>query len=333
MRIFRRDGEKSRSRLTLVIYLSLIAAAVFAAAYVGRYVIFRPWTSRTRVSAATYSGTILVVGGLDQKHAARDEIMAIDISRKSLRRVAKLPSPRFGSGLALVGDSLYILGGYDGRAYLDEIVRFRVASREVQVVARLPKPRAFGAVAQWESGVYYFGGWDGEKITDEILRYDIVDNEVRVAGYLPEPLEYVHGVTVGDTVLLFGGEDSRLSWREEIIEYDPRTGVLRQRESIPKTGSVMQAAVMDGEIIAKLRLTDSRQERLYRIDAERGTMTVKPLFDLPPKSIGLTLLAARDKAYLIGGAEEQVKRHIGIYEIDLANGALVPIRLKSFVWR
>ena len=32
MRIFHRDGEKSRSRLTLLVYLTIIAAAVFAAA-------------------------------------------------------------------------------------------------------------------------------------------------------------------------------------------------------------------------------------------------------------------------------------------------------------
>jgi hypothetical protein len=333
MRIFQRRDESSRSKLTLVIYLSLIAAVVFAAAYAGRYVIFRPWTSRTRVAAKADNGTVLVVGGLDQKNVARDEIMSIDISRQSLRRVAKLPSPRFGTGLAVVGDSLYIVGGYDGRTYLDEIVRFRMASRETQVVARLPGPRAFGAAAHWESGVYYFGGWDGGKITDEILRYDLIDQEVQIVGHLPEPLEYVSAVAADDAILLFGGEDSRLSWREEIIEFNPRAGSLRYRESIPSANSAIQAAGLNDGIIAKLSMRNSKQESLYRIDTERGGMRVQPLFDLPAKSIGLTLLSARDRVYLIGGAEEQFQRHIGIYEIDLKTGALIPIKLKSFVWR
>jgi hypothetical protein len=346
MRIFQHsDDEKSRSRLTLVIYLSVIAAAVFAAAYAGRYVIFRPWTSRTRVAAAVHGDTVFVAGGLDQKNAARDEIMAIDVSRESLRRAAKLPSPRFGTALAAAGDSLYIFGGYDGRTYLDEIVRFRIPSREIRVVAKLPGPRAFGAAAHWETGVYYFGGWDGGKITDQILRFDLVDREVTVAGYLPEPLEYVHGVTVDDTILLFGGEDRRLSWREEIIEFDPSNGSLRYRASIPSTGSAIQAVLKGDSIIAKLSPADSRQEVLYRIDAERGGVLVEPLFALPEKSVGLTLLSAQDKAYLIGGAEEQFGRHIGIYEIDFGGGAgsdsptglgtgrLIPVKLKSFVWR
>ena len=333
MKIFQRRDDKSRSTLTLAIYLTIIAAAVIAAAYAGRYVIFRPWTSRTRVAASAYNGTILVIGGLDHENLVRKEIMSIDISSKSLRRVARLPSSRFGMSTVVVGDNLYIFGGYDGKRYLDEIIRCHLPSREIKVIARLPGARAFGTAAHWESGIFYFGGWNGEEITDEILRFDLVDYEISTVGCLPEPLEYLHSVVSDDIILLFGGEDRRLSWREEIIEFNPRNGTLRYRESIPNTNSAIEAAMIGDDIIAKLSLTDSRPEVLYRIDAERGDIVVESLFSLPEKSMGLSLLSARGKAYLIGGADEQVGRHIGIYEIDFETGSLTPIKLKSFVWR
>ncbi len=333
MKIFRRRSDKSRSTLTLVIYLTIIAAAVSAAAYAGRYVIFRPWTSRTRVAASAYNGTILVIGGLDHENVVRKEIMSIDISGKSLRRVARLPSPRFGMSTVVVGENLYIFGGYDGKRYLDEIVRCHLPSREIKVIARLPGVRAFGTAAHRESGIFYFGGWNGEEITDEILRFDLVDNEIRTVGCLPEPLEYLHSVVLDDIILLFGGEDSRLSWREEIIEFNPQNGTLRYRESIPNANSAIEAALIGDDIIAKLSLTDSRPEVLYRIDTERGDKVAGPLFSLAEKSMGLSLLSARGKAFLIGGADEQFGRHIGIYEIDLETGSLTPIKLKSFVWR
>ena len=49
--------------------------------------------------------------------------------------------------VVVVGENLYILGGYDGKRYLDEIIRCHLPSREIKVIARLPGVRVFGTAA------------------------------------------------------------------------------------------------------------------------------------------------------------------------------------------
>ncbi len=51
--------------------------------------------------------------------------------------MAELPSPKYGIGVAAVGERVYICGGSDGRECFDDVVVFDAATGELETVAHL----------------------------------------------------------------------------------------------------------------------------------------------------------------------------------------------------
>jgi hypothetical protein len=83
---------------------------------------------RTEVAAAVLGGRIVAAGGLTQDGAASDRADIYDPSTNQWTPAPALPLGLHHSGMAALGDRVYVAGGYTNRAGQDWIAQSRVVS-------------------------------------------------------------------------------------------------------------------------------------------------------------------------------------------------------------
>ncbi|KAM5195060.1 kelch-like protein 4 isoform 5-T5 [Hipposideros larvatus] len=103
------------------------------------------------VAAATYNGFIYVVGGHDaptSNHCSRlhDCVERYDPKYDLWSTVAPLSFPRDSVALCTLGDKLYVVGGYDGHAYLNTVESYDPQKDEWKQEIPVKMPRAGASV-------------------------------------------------------------------------------------------------------------------------------------------------------------------------------------------
>jgi hypothetical protein len=121
-----------------------------------------------------------------------------------------LPGNLYGAQVAVVGDYIYLFGGYTGSAYTDVIYRASVSDPTSWTSAgTLPGSLHVSQVAVVGDYIYLFGGHDDSASTDVIYRASVSDpTSWTSAGTLPGSLHASQVAVVGDYIYLFGGADS-----------------------------------------------------------------------------------------------------------------------------
>ncbi|MEM7132208.1 MAG: LuxR C-terminal-related transcriptional regulator [Chloroflexota bacterium] len=138
-----------------------------------------------------------------------------------------LPTPLAGAAMVTVGETLYLIGGWDGEKMRSEIWRLVPSSMDEvlptswDLVNRMDVPRAFFGVILFQEKIYIVGGHDGQR---ELSRADIYDPAIGAWTPLP-PLVTPRGgftlVTDGRSIFAFGG-----GWDEPVTtheRFDPNT--------------------------------------------------------------------------------------------------------------
>lgn len=72
-------------------------------------------TFRTEVSGAVWNGRIVVVGGLDAGGATSTAVELYDLATEAWSQGPDLPEPLHHTAVAVLGDRLYVIGGYGVR--------------------------------------------------------------------------------------------------------------------------------------------------------------------------------------------------------------------------
>lgn len=129
--------------------------------------------------------------------------------------VAELPQPRSDHVVVAVDGTMYVLGGYDGRAIVADVLSTRDGARFTKVGA-LPVPVRYPAVAVVGKEIKLFGGVvnsDAGTDTSAVQRLDTVTGTIDVVAQLPTPLSHASAVVLRHQVLLLGGyvESTQLS--------------------------------------------------------------------------------------------------------------------------
>jgi hypothetical protein len=332
--MFRSSGNpiRKRGRLTLAVYVSVIAVLVGAVIWASRFVLFQPWTAREWVASVEVENSIYAIGGRDRHGQVYSEIFKIQPERKKIRTVAELPSPRYGIGAAAVDGLIYIYGGFDGRWCYDDVVIFDVTTGELDTVAHLPGGRAFGGTAKAGDAVYYVGGWDGANVLDEILEYSIQGGTFRRIGSLPSPREFITLVSLDGKLYVIGGSDDRGQYLDEVLEIDAKSGDLLRTAYLPYEIKRGAAAVRDSDIVLMGGWEGKRSARATAIRPGAEEFTITALDDLPRGFSDTALIAYNDKLVLIGGNHPRFKRQIGFLMIDLDTGMSEDIKFRSFLF-
>jgi hypothetical protein len=238
-------------------------------------------------------GTLALLGGLDGNDTSTAGVLVFDGSRVSVR--SRLPLPQhdvFGGGqvssyehvlrfdpadgsvsragtlpratsdaaVASVGETAYVVGGYDGARALDTIVAWHPGA-SARTVARLPLSLRYAAVAAVAGQLVIAGGTHGEAAEREILRFDPASGLVTAIGRLPNPLTHAPAVALGGRVYVIGGRGPASgSQTREILAIDPASGAVTRVGRLPEALSDAAAAVLGGRIVLAGGQSPSRTE-------------------------------------------------------------------------
>ena len=196
--------------------------------------------------AAVLGGEVYVFGG--GQFASYDHIVGYRPGEARASVVGHLPRPASDVAVASIGATAYIVGGYDGQSALDTILAWR-PGQPATLVARLPVGLRYTAVAAAGTKLTIAGGSTEAGATAAILSFDPATRRVTRIGSLPQPLTHASAVSVGETVLLFGGRGAASeSQSRAIIAIDSR-GRVRPAGELAEPLSDAVGAVVDGHVL------------------------------------------------------------------------------------
>jgi hypothetical protein len=147
----------------------------------------------------------------------------------SARVIGHLPQPRSDLVAASVGQSAYVLGGFDGSTSLSAVLRTDDGTRFTQV-ARLPITVRYPAVAALGDRLLVFGGEHNGIVIDDVQQIDLSTGRSHVVAHLPHPLAHESAVVLDGAVWLAGGRSGgRLQTRIWRWDADRRLAVAGGR--------------------------------------------------------------------------------------------------------
>lgn len=182
-------------------------------------------------SGATLDGHVFVFGG----GAARTVATVQEWDGRRTAVVGSLPRPRSDSAAVTIGNTAYVVGGFDGTR-MDRDVLATSDGRHFRPIARLRVGVRYAAVSA--VGTRYLvvaggalattEGTAAGPVTDDVQLVDVVSGAVRVIAHLPRPLAHAVGCDVGSLPVLVGGRRSGRALRDVLM-----TPALRAVGTLP----------------------------------------------------------------------------------------------------
>ena len=193
------------------------------------------------VGVGAREGSIYVVGGLGNKleylSTGSDAAWRYDIEQRRWEELAPMPTARGALGTAVVGDTLYAVGGRDGPDSLASVEAYDLKRGTWSTRAPIPgHGRDHLGVAALGGFVYAVGGrYDGGEEMSEFLRYDPRADRWTEQPPLPIGTSGMNLERVGPLLVVTGGEGSKQEFLTgRTFAFDPRSGHWRELPSSPR---------------------------------------------------------------------------------------------------
>ena len=179
--------------------------------------------------------------------------------------------------MTTLGNTAYIVGGYNGEQALDTILAWRPGGAP-RIVGRLPVGLRYAAVAATGSRVIIAGGSTEAVGSTEahassaILSFDPSTGRVTQIGNLPAPLTHSSAASLGGMVYVIGGRGSAPgSQTAAILAIDPASGRVRHAGALVQPLSDAAVAIVGGHILlAGGQSATGTQASIYELTPEIG---------------------------------------------------------------
>lgn len=271
-------------------------------------------TKRTEVAVAAVGGKIYVVGGFEQPELGNITALAVskvveEYDPATDRWVTKAPLPigLHHAGIGVVGDRLYVIGGFT-KSFLSvwkpvaNVYQYDPATDTWAERASMPTPRGALAVAEAAGKLLAIGGYDGEANSAAAEEYDPSSDSWRVRAPLPTPRDHLAAAGVGTRVYAIGGRLNRDYSRNLAVTeaYDLETDRWHRVADLPTARSGITAGVLDGVIYVlggEAPQGTFPTNEAYRPDHDRW-QTMAPM---PTARHGLGAAVVDRRLYVISG--------------------------------
>lgn len=154
--------------------------------------------------------------------------------------IGTLPSPRADSVAVSVGDSAYVVAGFDGTSLRPEVL-VTTDGAHFTTVARLLNPVRYPAIVALGRRLLVFGGETPAGETAVVQSIDTVTGKVTMLAPLPEPRSHATAAVLGGKVWIVGGRVGGHA-TASTMAYDPDTGSATSAADLP-------AALSDSAVV------------------------------------------------------------------------------------
>jgi hypothetical protein len=244
--------------LTLLIPLQVAGSDSSSALGVWKTMAPAP-TARTEVAAAAIGNTIYVVGGFREPDLSNIKDLAIttlveayDAATERWMSRAPLPVGLHHVGIGVVGDRLYVIGGFKQSLMsvwkpVATVYVYDPAQDAWTEASPMPTARGALAVAELGGNLYAIGGYDGDGNTPAVEAYDPVHNAWTSRAPLPTSRDHLAAASVKGTLYAIGGRLNR-DYRNNLSvteAYDPSANAWTRVADLPTARSGITAGVID----------------------------------------------------------------------------------------
>jgi len=211
-------------------------------------------TARARLAVVAYGGKIYAIAG-DTADGVTGAVEAYDPATDTWTRQARKPHPVRNVGAAVLGNLIYVPGGYDAMDEATTTVEVYDPQADTwSEVAPLPTPLFAYAIASVHDRLYVFGGSNGVSYLDTVYVYNPTHNTWTTGAPMSEPRAFCAAAAVGERVYVIGGYDGQ-SESDLCTVYDPsKEGSgehpWTQRASLGMGRGGLAAVAVEGHIYA-----------------------------------------------------------------------------------
>ncbi|MBV9413536.1 MAG: hypothetical protein JO363_01020 [Solirubrobacterales bacterium] len=196
-------------------------------------------------AGASLRGQAYLFGGGEPSFS---DILAVDPTGHATV-AGHIPAAASDVAAAVIGGTVYVVGGYTGTVPLDTIVAWS-GSGTGRVVGHLPHPVRYAAVAAINNRLIIAGGTSGDVATREVYSFDPATGNVRQIGLLARELTHAAGATLDGRVYVIGGRGGLQGTQTNaILSVDPTTGRVRPAGRLPVGLSDVGAAAIAGGVM------------------------------------------------------------------------------------
>lgn len=142
------------------------------------------------------------------------------------------PGKRSGAASVMVGNRLYIFGGYGGSGRLDDFFVFDLDDRtwtQIENRGDAPGARENNGLVEWNGCLYLFGGYNGTTWLNDFHEYHIASSiwrKVPPNEFVPSARFGYVSVVYSHYFVLFGGYDGS-TWLNDMYQLGKSNVMLR----------------------------------------------------------------------------------------------------------
>ncbi len=192
-------------------------------------------------AGAMIDGKLFVFGG--GTLVGTDVVQMFDPATGAASVVGHLPVPLSDLTAATVGNTVYLIGGYDDHAPRREIYA-TTDGTTFRVVGRLPTGLRYAAAAAVGGTIVIAGGQAANGPVDTVTAFDTANDTISSLGRLPAPVTEASAVTIAGSVYVIGGRDPSDHALATVVSIDPASGTIESLS--PLRHPVADAAAVSG---------------------------------------------------------------------------------------
>lgn len=204
---------------------------------------------------------------------------------------ATMPYRRSGAASVVVGDKMYVFGGYGGDGRLDDFWEYTFEGRswrQIEYNSSSPGVRENNGVVEHDGKLYLFGGYNGSEWLNDFWEFDLesrIWRQLEPRGDPPASRFGYVSMTWRDVFLLFGGYDGA-TWLNDMHEFSFETELWRaldQKGNIPSIRSCPSWA-QRGDSVFMFGGYDGvqRMNDFFEFRLDTYTWTLIPSVGTPP---------------------------------------------------
>jgi hypothetical protein len=182
----------------------------------------------------------LVLGGIgtDKPTAA---VQALAVPKATI--AGRLPEPRTDAAAAVIGSTIYVVGGFDGGREPTTVLASSDGGATFRTVGSLLNGNRNGALVAVGESLYLIGGEENGKQVAKVLRIDPTDGSSAQVGLLPAPVSQAAAFVLEGSVFLAGG---RLGPNptDQVLRLDLDSGTATLAGTLPEAVAHPAVAVV-----------------------------------------------------------------------------------------
>ena len=190
-------------------------------------------------AGAMIGGKLFVFGG--GTVSGTDVVQAFDPASHSSAVVGHLPVSLSDLSAVTIGNTTYLVGGYDGRTPRREIYA-TTDGTTFRIVGRLPKGVRYPAVSAVGTTIVIAGGRAANGPVDTVTAFDTANGTISTLGTLPAPVAEASAVTIAGVVYVIGGRDASGDAVSAVVSIDLARGTIGRgdplRQPVADAGAV-----------------------------------------------------------------------------------------------